>query len=638
MGAELLTWAAAIPALLVSALVLWVPGLAVGALIRLRGLWLAAVAPAISMTLLGIASVVLSVAGLSWSPLPVLGFLVVSGAAIVVLFWLITRKRAATPAPASVPAWPAIVACSVAGLLLAFYAVRGIGAVENISQTFDNIFHLNTIAEITRSGSASPLTVGSLIAPDGGASFYPDGWHAVVQLVSQLAAAPVPVAINAFNVVVAASVWSVGIVLLGRQFGGNTPVVTLASGVFAAAFPVAPLLLVSYGVLYPYFLGVALAPVLLALVVNLLGLSREPRVLGTVPAAVLLAGLLPGISLAHPGAMMVVLAFSVPLAIIAAFAGWRSATTRGRVLRLAGLAAFLLVGLAMLYKLRPGVVWGPRVSPLRAAWETVTLSLGGYGLPLVAALLMLLGIVVALLRLNRTHAAALGMWVVAAALFFITAGVPGGILRGPTGVWYGDTPRLSSVYPIAVIPLAVVGTAFLVDLLTRSGTRKTLITSIVLAALLVGTQLTAGFGRFVSDMRDTYASSSKSALLSPDEERLLAALPDLVPEDAMIAGNPWTGTSLAYALAGRQVVFPHVFVKEINEDRSEVMDHLKEASPEACDAAERLGVDYVLDFGAREVHGGKHKYPGIEGLENSPSFELVAAEGDAKLYRLVACG
>jgi hypothetical protein len=46
----------------------------------------------------------------------------------------------------------------------------------------------------------------------------------------------------------------------------------------------------------------------------------------------------------------------------------------------------------------------------------------------------------------------------------------------------------------------------------------------------------------------------------------------------------------------------------------------------------------VLDFGAAEIHGGTHAYPGLDGLVERGLAELVDSEGpDARLYRITAC-
>jgi hypothetical protein len=120
---------------------------------------------------------------------------------------------------------------------------------------------------------------------------------------------------------------------------------------------------------------------------------------------------------------------------------------------------------------------------------------------------------------------------------------------------------------------------------------------------------------------------------------LLERLPEHVPAGSVIAGNPYTGTALAYAIGGRQVLMPHILV-DVSDDAATINDHLADAEsmPAVCDAAEALDVRFVLDFGEREVHGGSHPLAGLEDLEESGAVRLVDSQGDARLYEVTACG
>ena len=127
--------------------------------------------------------------------------------------------------------------------------------------------------------------------------------------------------------------------------------------------------------------------------------------------------------------------------------------------------------------------------------------------------------------------------------------------------------------------------------------------------------------------------------MSTDERTLLERLDEEVPADAVIVGSPWTGTSLAYPLADRRVMYTHVLM-DVTPDVELVTEKLRdaEAGDEVCAAVERLDVEYLLDFGTLEVHDfGPHIYPGFRYPAVSSAFELVDREGSAKLYRVIAC-
>ena len=115
-------------------------------------------------------------------------------------------------------------------------------------------------------------------------------------------------------------------------------------------------------------------------------------------------------------------------------------------------------------------------------------------------------------------------------------------------------------------------------------------------------------------------------------------LPEHVPADAVMATNPWNGSSLAYALTGLRTTTTHVSYV-LTPDLDEVNQWLDEATdvPAACDAAHRLDVRFALDFGTQEVHGGTHPYPGLQDLAGAAGFREVDRQGAAVLYELVRC-
>ncbi|WP_427869662.1 DUF6541 family protein [Leucobacter luti] len=638
-----MTWLSAIPTFIVSAALLLFPGLIVGALIGLRRLWLVAVAPAISVTLVTAGSVILPMAGLSWNPLTALSFAALFGAVVVLLFRLLLRTKFISTPPESGRAWPTVVGWAIPTVILFSWAIAGIMSAENFSQTFDNVFHMNAIALIGDTGNASPFEVARLTTPDGDPGFYPDGWHALVQLAQQVTGASIPLAINSFNFAAIAVAWPTGIMLLSRQIAGSSRTATLAAGILAAAFPAFPLNLFHYGVLYPYFFSMLMVPAVLALSLNLLGITREPRLTTPASHSVLIAGVTAALLMAHPAAMMSALALVVPAATIAMLAGWTGLTPKRRLFRVLGYGLFVVIGLLLLYFLRQGDWWGARMKPVEAAWQTVSLSLWGIGLPLLTAVLMWIGLFFALRDRNRVGYSAAGIWLIAAALFFVAAGISNYWLRNPTLIWYGDAPRLAALYPIAVIPLAVIAVRRVAEWLSerpRFEARRWLPSAAALVLVALGTQALAGYPTLVDRLNFSYETKPRSLLISTDELALLQRLPSEVGEDEVIAGSPWTGTSLAFAFADREVVLPHMLMNEISADRIMVMDHLRDAAtnPQVCEAADRLGVRYVLDFGRREVHKENHRYKGIERLDRAEGFELVDHEGSARLYRLTACG
>ena len=145
----------------------------------------------------------------------------------------------------------------------------------------------------------------------------------------------------------------------------------------------------------------------------------------------------------------------------------------------------------------------------------------------------------------------------------------------------------------------------------------------------------------LAQVHEAYAYTDSSLILSGDEQALLERLDDETPDDALIAGSPRTGTSLALAFADRGVVQKHVF----GSPSPEVLylnAHLRDidTDPAVCRTVDGLGIDYVLDFGRQDVidPAGAAAYDGIQDLTPGTHLVLVDSEGpNARLFRIEGC-
>ncbi|WP_120337982.1 DUF6541 family protein [Cryobacterium soli] len=664
-----MTWLETAPLFLAAVAILFIPGLLIGVALGARRLTLLALAPLFTVTTVAVAATGGQFIGVRWGVLPVLVVALLLSAVLVAARVLWRKRWTSLP----VREGRAGLIAAGGGLLFGLVAIGTrfttiFGAPNHISQTFDNVFHLNAVRYILDTGSASPLTTGSLTYEfDGRTSFYPDMWHALVALLVDVTGASIPVAVNVMNIAIAGLVWPLACILLVRVVLGARPVALLAAGVLSAGFAAFPALMVDFGVLYPNLLAISMLPAALAMVALVAGFGVEPDL--PVPARWLaLAGLLPGLALAHPSTLMALIAFSVPIAVFGLIRHLRALRTRhagfwpyARVTVVAGLsfgiaAAVLLVG-------RPTVAaafWGPRESFKSAVVATLTNSVVGRPADYLIAALMLLGIVA--LIVTRRQPWLIGSFIVAAGLYIVCASFPIGFFRyGLTGIWYNDSYRLAALMPVVVLPLAATGVVWLADLIQAgvarmrqrrvntdpaavTGTRRTepvgaVVAGVAIIAILaVGTQTGQALDAATTSGQKSYKFTASSPLLSPDELTLLDRLDDEVPSDATVVGSPWTGSSLVYAISDRRALLPAIF-GERDSDTLLLMAALRDATTdsEVCAAVNELDVDYALDFGPREVHGGVNQIAGLSELADSPGLELVDREGDASLYRITAC-
>ncbi|QTX05273.1 hypothetical protein G127AT_03320 [Agromyces archimandritae] len=561
--------------------------------------------------------------------------------------WMTRGHAAPARTPAGRWAWVWAVAVVVAALLIGIRSVQIVGEPGAISQTFDNIFHLNAVRYILDTGSASPLEVGKLTSAN--LWFYPVGWHEVVTLALQLTGVAIPVAINATWIAFSIVAWPLGALLLARTLAGSTPAVAIGAGVVAAAIPAFPILMVDYGVLYPYHAALALTPAAVAATVAVFRLGREGDGLPLGWSIVAMLGTLPALALTHPGAFVTWLALTLPVAAIALIRFARRSSGRPCAWTIVAFVGYLAVGFVALRVLRPpleATLWPPIGTTGHAVGDVITVSPYGAKIALVVMVLMIGGIVVAARKRRPADAVALSMFAVAALLYIIVAGVSSATVRQwVTASWYNNTPRLAAVLPMVIVPLAAlaVGAAWAWFMRRGFAERRlqgaagVVVAVVAVAVLAASTQLGRAMTAAVDHAHAGYRATENAALVSPDELELLEELPEFVPEGVAIAGSPWTGAGLAYAIADRPVLMPHTLM-DVDEATETINESLATGDDAAlCAAIEERNVGFVLDFGDREVHGGDHDYAGLDELANSDAVVLVHAVGDARLYEIVAC-
>lgn len=606
-------------------------------------------------------SLVLPVFGIAWSPLSYgIGVLVIAAVALGIKV-LLARKW---PDPLWKPERTSVLLASAVGLLgagalIAVQMGTAIQAPESISQTYDNVFHLNAVSWAIDSGNASPLNLGAFT----GISAYPSAWHAMTSLVAMATGASIPVAVSVTNIAIGAIVWPLGALYLVRVIVGSRLVSTIVALIFIPAFTGFPLMMIDWGVLYPNLLSIALLPAGMGLVFSAMGLGKEHRQ-ATPVAWVLVLVAVPAIAVAHPSTLMALLAFVLPAVLLWAWGLVAELTPvntpeRRRKLRIIiGAALVAVVVLAVVWRRfrpPPGAAgWGAVESPPQAIGE---IFLGGaMGRP--AAAIIATAMVVGLLRIiiTRRHLWVLGTFLVAGILFFYAAGLNFSPRWFLTGVWYYDSYRLAALLPVAMVGPAVIGATYLWDEAHRRmvarrkrpaggqedlGARTPLRITTYAAGVLVLVFATQ-FGVMtwaVNQAHFAYVASPVSGLLSTDERTLLERLDTHVEPGAVIAGLPSSGAALAYAISGREVMQPHILTT--HGDNVDIVNAgLKSAGefPWVCDSVKELNVKYALDFGTRTVTGTMTGFGGLMDLGSSTSLELIDQQGsDAKLYKVTAC-
>jgi hypothetical protein len=648
-------WFEALPAIGAAVCLLLVPGLLVSAAAGLRGLTAVGLAPALSVTTSALTAVV---AGLAGAPFGVAALVVGTAVAAVVAFGVgRLLPGAARPRACRASGVAGLAGVAAGGVCVTLAVARGIGRPDVFPQTFDAVFHLNAVWHALHTRDASSLTLGTVAAPGNSSAFYPAAWHGLVVLVAQVSGASVVVAVSAVSVAVAAVVWPLGCVLFAREVAGARPGVLFAAGVLSAAFGASPYLLLSYGTLWPNALANALLPATLACAARML----LPRVRGGQldgfdrwRAGVVGLAMLPGLTLAHPNAVLSGMLYATVMALVA-LARWASAADarrRARTLAAGGgvvlvLAEVWLVAWSPLFTVTRRTSWPARQSLAQAVGEWVTAAPMRTPVPGLVAVLVLVGCLVAWRRPAQR-------WVVlahgaAGSLFVLVAGSDGPVARALSGPWYDDPFRFAALLGVTGVPLAALG----LEATATAGVRLAAARSQVarlqpllglrpLAATcaLAAVVATVTGGMYAGDNSRVVATwYHGQGLAGPSERAMLEQLPSIVPAGELVAGNPWNGSSFAPVLGDRGALFPHVG-GTWDPDRVLLASSLNRAEelPSVCAAARRLDVGYVIDGRIAFWKGDRRQaqYSGLE-VAGHPGFEEVAQGGRLTLYRVTAC-
>jgi hypothetical protein len=643
-----MSWFDVAPIVLVTVAWLLGPGLPVSYLLGLRGIAAFAVAPVVSIAMVASIAVVAQWVGLDWSiPLVLVATLAVTALVAASVFLLRARGFLAAEADDRKLTTLAFAGLVPAFALAALTVVRAVGSPDSLSQVFDTPFHYNALAYIRDSHQASSLTLSSLGNQDLPGVFYPGAWHDFGSLVMMSTGTSIPVAANVLCAVVTVLVWPLSCLLLVRQLFGRNTAALVVTGLLSIAFPAFPWDLFGWGVLWPNLFGMAFAPAAFALVLTVTGWVKDDAI-GRGRGWLLLGVAVVAAGFAHPNVLFSVAALAVFPAGAAVFLRARRLYRDGRGIRGVGEAvAFAVVvfgvwlwsATAPMFAAARNWGWRPVETPANAIGEVLLNATNQREALWVLSAVVIAGMCA--LRRFPVLRWILAGHVVTALLYMMAAAMNRPDTRMLTGYWYNDSHRLAAMLPITGVPLAVAGVLLIGGLLrdrwpatvTASGMTVAVGLTVLLAVVTGGLYPTDREGRITV----TYPRTEQHKLVTDDMREFYGTVAREVPADSVVIGNPFDGSVMFWALADREVLFPH-FLAANSPDQAYLGRHLEDAAtdPRVCRAANRLDVDHVL-IGKDEANTVEGRYGGITGVRTSPGFDLVARSGQTRLYRITAC-
>jgi len=670
-----MSWLLLSPLALLAVAVLLIPGAALGYALGLRGTAVLLPAAALSISLISVLAIGFAVIGVPWS----LGSFAL-GAAVVIagafgIRALVSRRwEPPTLRLAKLNLRSLGVGMAIWAALIGYNMIRLFRSPTAFIQSYDNVFHLNVIQYILDTGKASTFTVGSLTS-GGQPSVYPAAWHGYASLLLGTARAVVPgtsigAAVNAATIAVMVFAWALGCLALAQVLAGGSFGISVLTAATLGTVYVFPWVFLPEGGLYPNLLGNSLLPgavTLVYLISARLG-ERTPTTTPTpeieparldgnralVPAFLVLALMLPGITLAHPNSTFTLLVFVLAVTWGLWLTGDFGAEPRGRRRRWISLAALVAAtaGFALAWVVLAPSRPTPGPAPtnlLDASWQLLQGAVTTASLPAPAlTVLVLIGLVGAVRHRWFAAAATAGF---AAVVFVMALGGPTAKASTMAGaVFYNDTKRIAAFALICALPL-VIGALGMTDRGLRAFITRSRIGAgaanawqgvavIVLAVVIaVPLQLWSLSPQISYNSKRLVVLSATTRRMSLEEYQLISAMRELVPAGEKVIANPGGGGGFIYAVAGVPLVFPHSFVTDtaaMHQLRESMFDPAQLSK--TCAAMAELNAHFYYHTNRHVVlptHGADY-FPALD-KPNLSMLELVASNGPAGLYRFKAC-
>ncbi|MGN6721589.1 MAG: DUF6541 family protein [Marmoricola sp.] len=672
------SWLSATPDLLFVVAVLVGPGLVLARCLRFRPWDAIGFSVPLSLGVLAVANEAALHGHVRWG-LPILLATTVGLAAVCVLLsWLGTRRVAPRQASSSSvfdgTPWTvrqhqiAALATLGAAVVGAIAVARGIGSPSSLNQTFDGVFHVNSINAVAQQHSAAPGVFSGLTNGTNHGSFYPPTFGAVAGLLKIYTGIS---AVNAANITALAMavVWPLTASIAIRRLARPTAFGYSIAMVGAVTVALFPALLLRFGTLWPNALSyLALAPALVVLL-RLFTLDETEGAddphgrLDWWPTLVVALISILGVVFAHPGAVYLLFYLAIPVLI---WFGWRRFAVHASgglpVKALRAVASVVVVGLVFI-----GVVWASyRVSAIASVrhqfWppkETWDESVGhvlllGTRLNAPNAAMGVLALAGLYFAMRFARGRVLVAWyLIIATLSVLSAGIETPSTMRWTGFWYNDPFRLFAALPLVVLPLIALGADGLRDRLrdwaagfVESGALRwprglTVGIASGLVLCLGVLALQGGLGtRKVSNTVAASYGDSPHPIVNAGAEALFRRLKNQVPPGETIAGDPFTGEILAGVLSGHPVIFP-TFGRPTNPDRELVGLHFKlyTVNPKVCAAVKRLKIGVIVSgpHFFMETRGQYRRYAGFTDITAIPGLTPIDSGGGATAYRIANC-
>lgn len=646
-------WLEALPGVVLTVALLYVPGTA-----ALRG-WLGLswaqsllFAAPIGAGIIGIVTVLFGVLTIPWNLWTALLVIVLVLLSAFAAEFFRTRnrvapegkRRGASDLSSFAPLGWLLLGTAVFAGMYTFGVFPALGTVDAVPTLGDSQYHLQALRIIGETGYASPFgPFGEFYPQIDGAQFYPTLWHALVSPTAQLQG--VVVATNTGALALGLILWPLSLGAFALALRPDSSVAALTAPLFAAPIVLMPAIEVfAFGV-YPLSLSIVLLGSNLGLLV-LLVRKPSPR-LGI---AVLLATV--GTAAAQPAtALIVVAVVALWGAVLAVQWSWVQLRSGRYGVGSAGLLGLILVIVAALVGLpRLGIVQSLNSRPTESQPYDVAIRHLLTGLTYLQAhsrfipALLALALIGAVLLLRFRFGQVMVLSAVLVLALYIAAAGPESYARIFTSPWWKDASRFAIFLLVFILAFAAYAIAAAVEALLTRVKAPTFATAAVCAGItalaVVGVVVrpaTLGSVTKQTFIAGSYELSDDTTVgLTEEELELVGRLDEVLPEGAVVVGDPDSGAGWASLFSGVDQ-FQGLRIPSSYEQAylGRNFDAILE-DPLVCEIIKENSIVGFIqsDSPSRQFEG---RYVGYNNVDVEDGFDLLLEVGDARLYEIVAC-
>lgn len=239
-----------------------------------------------------------------------------------------------------------------------------------------------------------------------------------------------------------------------------------------------------------------------------------------------------------------------------------------------------------------------------------------------------------------------------ATLVFFAYGPNWSIRTWVVGPWFNDGRRIMEPESLILASLAAFGFVWLsekalavwVDRGAKPTRRQENLIAWFVAALLFFGSVFGALDTRVAAARSVLdpGALGKPGMATQGVLDMMETLDDVLPEDAIVLGDPQAGAMYSQMIGQRWAYFPQLsYLNEDRETQQIFVQRFKSIheDPAVCEAILAEGVTHYFEAedGYYYSRLRSDRSPGLYGVDTSEGFELVARGDGSSLYKITAC-